>query len=99
MNYDIRNKPLVMMTGEDIIHLVEVAVEKNNSQPSKKKQLVYGLSGLSELFQCSLSTATRLKKSGILDPAITQVGRKIIIDAELALALLSSRKEEMSDGF
>lgn len=97
MNYDIKSKPIVMMTGEDIIHLVEQAVGKIMSQPQKEKRFVYGLTGISELFQCSLSTAARLKRSKILAPAITQVGRKIIVDAELALSLVSSRKEDISN--
>ena len=43
--------------------------------------------GISRLFGCSLPTANRIKKSGKIDKAITQIGRKIIVDAELALEL------------
>ena len=32
-------------------------------------------------------TANRIKKSGKIDKAIKQIGRKIIVDAELALEL------------
>ena len=32
-------------------------------------------------------TANRIKRSGIIDAAITQIGRKIIVDADMALAL------------
>ena len=39
------------------------------------------------LFGCSLPTANRIKQSGKIDRAITQVGRKIIVDADLALEL------------
>ena len=39
----------------------------------------------------SLPTANRITQSGKIDRAITQIGRKIIIDAELALEL-SGRK-------
>ena len=45
------------------------------------------LSGLARLFGCSLPTANRIKQSGKIDRAITQVGRKIIVDADLALEL------------
>ena len=41
----------------------------------------------SRLFGCSLPTANRIKQSGKIDRAITQVGRKIIVDADLALEL------------
>ncbi|MFI3294042.1 MAG: DUF3853 family protein, partial [Rikenellaceae bacterium] len=39
------------------------------------------------LFGCSIPTAQRIKKSGVINRAITQLGRKIIVDAELALEL------------
>ena len=35
----------------------------------------------------SLPTANRIKQSGKINRAITQVGRKIIVDADLALEL------------
>ena len=38
-------------------------------------------------FGCSVPTANRNKKSGIIDKAITQIGRKIVVDADLALSL------------
>ena len=39
------------------------------------------------MFGCSVPTANRIKKSGIIDKAITQIGRKIVVDADLALSL------------
>jgi hypothetical protein len=44
------------------------------------------------VFGCSVPTANRIKKSGVIDDAITQIGRKIIIDAEKALALAKAAK-------
>ena len=41
----------------------------------------------SRLFGCSIPTANRIKKSGRIDRAITQIGRKIIVDADMALEL------------
>ena len=38
-----------------------------------------------------LHTANRIKKSGKIDKAITQIGRKIIVDAELALELAGKK--------
>lgn len=40
-----------------------------------------------KIFGCSIPTANRIKKSGVIDSAITQVGRKIVVDSELALSL------------
>jgi predicted site-specific integrase-resolvase len=34
-----------------------------------------------------MPTAHRIKKDGKIDKAITQIGRKIIVDADLALEL------------
>ena len=48
---------------------------------------VWQMTGEELLFGCSLHTANRIKQSGKIDRAITQIGRKIIIDAELALEL------------
>lgn len=48
---------------------------------------VYGLNGLAELFGCRKQTAFNIKKSGRIAPAIKQVGRLLIIDADLALEL------------
>ena len=36
-------------------------------------------------------TANRIKKSGKIDKAITQIGRKIIVDVELALELAGKK--------
>ena len=87
---ELKQKPLWQMTGEEFLFL------QNNSLPVNKpsleikdntKRYVYGISGIANLFGCSKPTACRLKKSKKIDGAITQIGRKIIVDAELALQL------------
>ena len=40
---------------------------------------------------CIRDSANRIKKSGKIDKAITQIGRKIIVDAELALELAGKK--------
>ena len=45
-----------------------------------ERKYVYGILGIAKLFGCSLPTANRIKKSGKIDKAITQIGRKIIVD-------------------
>lgn len=47
--------------------------------------------GIAQLFGCSRSTAARIKNSGVIDDAITQVGRKILVDADKALALVKEK--------
>ncbi len=47
---------------------------------------IYGLNGIMMLFNCSKTTALKLKK-GVIAPAVTQVGRKIVVDWKQALEL------------
>lgn len=82
-------KPIAMMTGEELCYLITKSVEtgeKSSTQPSTKGNY-YGIEGIARVFGCSVPTANRIKKSGIIDKAITQIGRKIVVDADLALAL------------
>lgn len=58
-----------------------------NTVETTASRYVYGLAGIAQLFGCSIPTANRIKKSGKIDKAIRQIGRKIIVDAELALEL------------
>lgn len=62
-----------------------------------ERKLVYGIKGLADLLCCSESTANRIKASHVLDPAISQVNRTIVIDAQKALELLSSSKSKWTD--
>lgn len=57
----------------------------------KAKRLVYGISGIAQLFNCSMTTANRIKASGRIDAAITQYGRIIVVDADKALVLFNNK--------
>lgn len=57
------------------------------SSPSSRRY-VYGIAGIARLFNCSITTANRIKQSGKIDEAISQLGRIITVDAELALQLM-----------
>ncbi|WP_321332546.1 DUF3853 family protein [uncultured Bacteroides sp.] len=87
---DLKQKPLWQMTGEEFLYLQQ-NTEQKEVQPtivnSTSKKHVYGIAGIARLFGCSIPTANRIKQSGKIDKAITQIGRKIIVDAELALEL------------
>lgn len=48
---------------------------------------VEGIEGIARLYGCSRATAQRIKASGKIDAAITQVGRKIVVDTRRALQL------------
>ena len=64
-----------------------------SEQPKEDKRYVYGMAGVARLLGCSIVTANRIKKSGVINKAISQVGRKIIIDADLALELLNNSRK------
>ena len=50
----------------------------------------YGLKGLAKILGCSVSKASKIKSSGILDEAIIQKGNIIIIDKKMAIELFAS---------
>lgn len=86
------NTPIWQLT---VANLMEILREVQQAQPviqQPGKKYVYGLAGIADLFKCSRTTASAIKASGRIDKAITQVGRKIIVDAELALDLAGKRK-------
>lgn len=86
-------KPVAMMTGEELYYLLENSMSaktKESAPVAIAKKMFYGMQGIMEIFGCSVATANRIKKSGIIDDAITQIGRKIIIDGEKALALVKA---------
>ena len=89
---DLLSKPVWQMTGEEFIFLNRHALQESETKPAqpaadKDKKYVYGIGGIARLFGCSIPTANRIKKSGRKDRAITQIGRKIIVDADMALEL------------
>lgn len=57
--------------------------------PEKKYE--YGLKGLAKILGCSVSKASKIKSSGILDEAIVQNGNIIIIDKEKVLKLFAQK--------
>lgn len=93
------NTPIWQLTVGEFLEL-----QKQSMQPApspkeidvgNKKRLVYGLKGIAGLFQCSITTAQKIKNEGLIDKAITQFGRKIIVDADLALKLVKERKVKL----
>ena len=51
----------------------------------------YGLKGLAKILGCSISKASKIKSSGILNEAIIQKGNIIIIDKKRALELFAKK--------
>jgi len=88
---ELRQKPLWQMTGEEFLFLQQSSPESVLQPPTATvdttRKYVYGILGIAKLFGCSIPTANRIKQSGKIDRAITQIGRKIIVDAQLAIEL------------
>ena len=95
------NKPLWQFTGKDhaymMKHVLMESLSVESTEPSSQKRYVQGYQGIASLFGCSKSTAHRIKKSGIIDEAITQVNRKILVDADLALQLVKESGCKMNE--
>ncbi|OJU35473.1 MAG: hypothetical protein BGN96_04885 [Bacteroidales bacterium 45-6] len=94
-----KQKPLFQATLEDFENsmkaiLISMAEEKDafGKMPKSEKRHVYGIAGIAELFGCSIPTAQRIKSSGKIDDAISQCGKIIVVDAELALELTKNEK-------
>lgn len=97
MNQEILNKPLFSMTGAEIIELFSSILPVHEQAQVKdftSEKYVYGISGLANLLKVAKTTAQKYKKEGFLDAAIIQTGRKIIVDADLALQLLKEHQNK-----
>lgn len=97
MNLDkIKEKPIFSLTGAEFIllqrSLFNNLEENKNDTLNDTRKYAYGIRGISKIFDCSVSTANRIKKSGVIDEAIIQNGRKIIIDVDQALELIKNSK-------
>lgn len=98
MNDNNLDKPLALMTVREFLEVIDANKENENLDVTTQtcaavvignddKRYVYGIDGIARLFGCSKPTANRIKKSGKIDGAITQIGRKIVVDADKALEL------------
>lgn len=98
---ELLEKPLWQFTGKDheymLRHVLMESFLVESPQSSSQKRYVKGYQGIATLFGCSKSTAQRIKKSGIIDEAITQVNRKILVDADLALQLVKESGCKMNE--
>lgn len=65
-------------------------------QPSTErteKHYAYGIRGIMGLFHCSEVTAHRYKRT-FLAPAVSQQGKKIVVDADKAMQLFREYKNQ-----
>ena len=79
------NTPLSALTVGDLYEILAAAPRVRTLQPDYAR----GLKGLADTLGVSVSTAKRIKASGLLAPAISQVGGVILTDTRQALELWS----------
>ena len=87
---DTEKRVIDMTAGEfaEVLYSVMQRLSNNEEEKVTNKRLVYGIAGIAQLFNCSMTTANRIKASGKIDKAISQTGRMITVDADLALQLM-----------
>lgn len=91
MNYT-DTTPIAILTVADLKTIFADLIKP--AEPQKREpsgHYVYGLRGIQQLFGVSHKTAQDYKNT-FLQPAIKQNGRKIVIDAELAMELFNQRR-------
>lgn len=97
MDNKIFTNPAIVTVQMSIEEYMEREAQKAQRQEAvKPRNLVYGLKGIEQLFNCSTTTAWRIKNSEWIKPAISQVGRKIVVDADLALELAHENTERIT---
>lgn len=82
------NTRIIDLTVGELMELINSQVVQVEAPQVQHKRLVYGIAGIAQLFNCSMTTANRIKASGKIDKAISQHGRTITVDAEYALELM-----------
>lgn len=99
---ELLQKPICLMRGDEFAFLLSNLPLLGNyavKQPqAKPKNLVHGIKGIADIFGCSIPTANRIKKSGIIDGAISQHERTIVVDADKALRLVAEAKKNGKGG-
>lgn len=80
--------PLAFLTVGEFIEFLNLNTQKE--EPKQEKVYVYGLRGIRKLFNVSHATAQKYKDTIIRD-AVSQQGRKIIVDKEKALMLFNTK--------
>ncbi|MEN2435800.1 DUF3853 family protein [Weeksellaceae bacterium A-14] len=75
--------PICKLTVEEFLEISQNVKSENKYE--------YGLKGLAKILGCSVSKASEIKSSGILNEAIIQKGNIIIIDKKRALELFAKK--------
>lgn len=84
MNKITNDTPVWQLSVGEIRDLIKeiVADEQKNDIVVESGDVCYGIDGLAKALGVSRRTAQRYKSSGLLDGAIRQYGKTIIVDKE-----------------
>lgn len=84
--------PIWQLSVEEFINLLNEnsngTMVEEASVKLPEKRYVYGIDGLAKLLNCSNVTAQKIKNSGKLNTCYSQIGRKIVFDADKVLEIL-----------
>lgn len=91
IRFDPNTRIIDLTVGElmELLNTIKPTPQEAPKMPEKR--FVYGIAGIAQLFNCSMTTANRIKASGRIDRAIMQNGRIIVVDADLALELYNNK--------
>lgn len=78
------NTRIIDLTVGQLVVLIQDTIRKEAVKHNEQDEFVEGLSGLAQVLGVSITTAQKIKNSGLLNDAIGQVGRKIIVNATKA---------------
>lgn len=79
-----KNTLISDLTVGELIQVIQMAMGQGDPKT------VTGIEGIAQIFGVSVSTAKRIKSSGVISEAISQNGRTIVTDVELAQKLYSN---------
>ena len=91
------DKRIIDMTAGEFAEVLTDALRDSLAKPNGEtkqevaNRYVYGIAGIASLFNCSKTTASRIKASGKIDEAISQSGRLIAVNADLARELMRKK--------
>ena len=88
-------KPISILTAGELMEILETVLQNSlnttASKISSPENLVYGIRGIEKLFNVSHKTAQQYKDT-FLKSAVMQNGRKIVVDADLAMKLFKEQQ-------
>ncbi|OPB98961.1 hypothetical protein BAS10_04655 [Elizabethkingia meningoseptica] len=97
LSKELLDKPFFSMTGSEIVELFSTVFPQQQATEIldyTDDRYVRGIDGLKKLLKCGRTKAQSIKSSGVINDAIIQDGKIIIIDAKLALELIKKNKKK-----